>query len=158
MSPVIRSNAAIGGICSSLTPRAASADGQGLELRGAEALGVAGDLGPDGLAMVRQRDELDVEGGAPEVGVELPQRMQRAVGRDRPFDAGHVLLGPTSEHLEEQVVHRAEVVVHELRLETGPGRDPPRGDGRVALVQQQPLGRVEQLGTRLGVLGSDAAG
>ena len=83
---------------------------------------------------------------------------QRAVGGDGPLEAGQVLLGPAPEDLEEEVVHRAEVVVDELRLEAGLGRDPPRGDRGVALLEQQLLGGVEQLGAGLGVLGADAAG
>ena len=132
--------------------------GDGLELGGAEPFGVARDLGADRLAVVRERDELDVERGAAEVGVELPERAQRSVGRDRAArTARDVLLGPAAEHLEEEVVHRAEVVVDELRLEAGLGRDPPRRDRGVALLEQQLLGRVEQLGAGAGVLGADPA-
>ena len=80
------------------------------------------------------------------------------VGGDRPFELGEALLGPAPEDLEKEVVHRAEVVVDELRLEAGLGRDPPRRDGGVALFEQQLLGRVEQPGTGVGVLGADAPG
>ena len=73
-------------------------------------------------------------------------------------NARHVLLGPAPEHLEEEVVHRAEVVVDELRLEAGLGRHPPGGDRGVALLEQQELGGVEQLGAGLRVHGTDAAG
>ena len=106
-------------------PWRASAARQRLELRGAEPLGVAGDLGADRLAVVRERDELDRERGAAGVGVQLPERAQRPVGGDRALEAGEVLLGPAPEDLEEEVVHRAEVVVDELRLQAGLGRDPP---------------------------------
>ena len=51
-------------------------------------------------------------------------RSEPSVG-DRPLEAGEVLLGPAPEDLEEEVVHRAEVVVDELRLQPGLGRDPP---------------------------------
>ncbi len=34
------------------------------------------------------------------------------------------LLGPAAEHLKEEILHRAEVVVHELRLQAGPLGDP----------------------------------
>ena len=78
-----------------------------------------------------------------------------AIARSAPR---HVLVGPAPEHLQEEVVHGAEVVVDQLRLESRLGRHPPRGDGGVALVQQQQFGRVEQLGARLGVRGADAAG
>ena len=74
------------------------------------------------------------------------------------LDARHVLLGPPSEDLQEQVVHRAEVAVDELRLEAGPCRHPPGGDGGVALLEEQELGGVEQLGASLGVHGTDATG
>ena len=129
-----------------------------LELGGPEPLGVAGDLGPDRLAVVRQRRELHDERGAAGIGVEVPERAQRAVGGHRSFDARHVRLGTAPEDLEEEVVHGAEVVVHELRLEAGLGRDPSRRDGGVALLEEQQLGCVEQLGAALGVLGADAAG
>ena len=73
------------------------------------------------LRWFAERDELHRERGAAGVDVELPERSQRPVGGDRSFVAGEVLLGPPSEDLEEQVVHGAEVVVDELRLQARPG-------------------------------------
>ena len=153
------SSATIGGSSSSAMPSAGERGGHRLELRGAEPFGVARDLGADRLAVVGQRDELDVEGGAAGSALSSQSVAQRAVGRRSPArTAREVLLGPAPEHLEEQVVHRAEVVVDQLRLEAGLGRDPPRRDGGVALFEHQLLGRVEQLGPGLRVLGADPAG
>ena len=117
-SPVIKSSATIGGTCSGAIPSAWSAAVSASELGGARALGVAGDLGPDGLAMVRQCDELGHEGGTTGIGVEAPQRPQRVVGGDGALEVREVLVGAAPEDLEEEVVHGAEVVVHELWLET----------------------------------------
>ena len=55
------SNATIGGSCSSEMPARASAARERFDLRGAEPFGEARDLGADGLAMVRQCDELHRE-------------------------------------------------------------------------------------------------
>ena len=66
------------------TPSAASASRHGLDLGGPEPLGVAGDLGADRLAVVGQGHELDVERGAPRIGVELPEVAQRSVRRRWP--------------------------------------------------------------------------
>ena len=118
VSPVMRSRAAIGGNCSGAIPSACEGGRQRLELGGAGALGVAGDLGADGLAVVGQRDELGHEGGATWIGIEPPQRPQRGVVGHGPLEVGEALVGPAPEHLQEEVVHGAEVVVHELRLET----------------------------------------
>ena len=74
------SRATIGGSWSPVMPSAARAAVISLELGGPETLGVAGDLGADRLAVVGQRHELDREGGAAGIGVELPQGAQRAVG------------------------------------------------------------------------------
>ena len=127
-----------------------------LDLGGPEPLGVAGDLGPERLAMVRQGDELDGERGPSRVGVEAPEVPQRAVLGDGPFEAGDVLLGPTAEGLDEEVVHGAEVVVHQLRLQAGSGREPPGRDRRVPLFGHQQLGGIEQLGPCLRIPGTDA--
>jgi hypothetical protein len=129
-----------------------------VDLRGAEALRVPGHLRADRLAVVGQRRELDGEDRTTLVGVEPPQRAQRAVGRDLALEADEALVGSAAEDLEEEVVHRAEVVVHQLRLQARLGTDPPGGDGGVAVLEQQLLGGVDEQGARLGVGGADAAG
>ncbi len=53
---------------------------------------------------------------------------------------------------------RAEVVVDELGLEARLGPDAAGGDGGVALLEQQLLGGIQQLGASLGVHGTDARG
>ena len=76
-------------------------------------------------------------------------------------DAGEVLealVGPAAEHLDEEVVHRLEVVVDELGLEPGLRADPPRRDRGVAVLEQQPLGGVEEPGPGLRVGGAEATG
>ena len=66
----------------------ASAAVHRLDLGGAEPLGVAGDLGPDRLAVVGQRDELDRERGAARVGVEPPQVRAATRRRRSPARSG----------------------------------------------------------------------
>src|SRR5207244_1120443 len=100
--------------------------GDGIELHLPEAPRVARDLVPDRLPVIRQRDELDVEGGAAQVGPEPPYRPQRPVHLHCPGESLDALFGATAVDLEKEVVHRAEVVVDELRLEAGFGRDAPR--------------------------------
>ena len=68
------------------------------------------------------------------------------------------LLGTAAEHLQEQVVHGAEVVVHELGFEPGLLGDPSRRHRRVALVAHQLFGGVEQHRAVLGVGRAQPAG
>jgi hypothetical protein len=55
-----------------------------------------------------------------------------------------VLVSATAEHLEEELVHRPEVVVDKLRLEAGPRTDSPGGDRRVPVLQKQLLSGIEE--------------
>ena len=64
MTPVIASITTTGGNDSGETPRSTRIAGDGVELHLAELLRVARDLVADRLAVVRERDELDVEGRA----------------------------------------------------------------------------------------------
>src|SRR3546814_20304374 len=65
--------------------------------------------------------------------------------------------GTPPEEGEVQVVHRAEVVVDQLRLQARRGRHPPRGDAGVALLEHELLGRIEEGRACLGVLRADPA-
>ena len=126
--------------------------GDGIELQLTESLRVARDLVTDGFAVVGQGDELDVQGCPAEVGAEPPQRPKRAVHLQRPGECVDTRFRAAAVDLEEEVVHAAEVVVHQLRLDAGLGGDASRCHGRVALPEHQPLRRVEQArsGLRVG--------
>ena len=58
-------------------------------------------------------------------------------------------LGPAPVERQEEVVHGAEVVVHQLGFQAGGGGDPPRGHGGVALFEHESLGGVEEGGPGL---------
>ena len=136
----------MGGNCSGAIPSASRAAVSAWSWAARRALGVACDLGTDGLAVVGQGDELGHEGGTTGIGVEPPQRPQRVVGGDGSLEVGEVLLRPAPEDLQEQVVHGAEVVVHELRLEARARPHPSRGHGCIALVEQELLGGIRAAG------------
>jgi hypothetical protein len=51
--------------------------------------------------------------------------VQRGIVDDGPLEAQDVLLGSAAEGLDEQVVHRAEVVVDQLGFEAGSRGHPP---------------------------------
>ena len=72
--------------------------------------------------------------------------------------AFELLVGPALEDGEEQVVERAEVVVHEGRSDARVLGDAPGADGRVAVVDHDPFGHVEEPDAGLGRLGAHAAG
>ena len=74
-------------------------------------------------------------------------RVQLALPRDQAF-------GEALERPDEQVLVRAEVVVDEPVVDAGLLREPSRRDARVADVDQQALGRVEQglFGRRAGAV------
>ena len=57
---------------------------------------------------------------------------------------GHEALGEALEHLDEELVHRPEVVVNEPLVGPGLGGQPARTDPRVPDLHQQALGRVEK--------------
>src|SRR6185437_4427661 len=86
---------------------------------------------------------------------ERPQRLRRVEGAGLALEA---LVRPAPEQRQEQVVHRPEVVVDELGLEAGPGRNAAGRDGGVALLQHEPLGSVEEHAPRLRGLGADSSG
>ena len=117
--------------------------GDGIELQLTESLRVARDLVTDGLPVVGEGDELDGQRRPAEVGAEPPQRPKRAVHFHRAGEAFDARFRAAAVGLEEEVVHAAEVVVHQLRLDTGLGRDASRCHCRVAFPEHQPLGRVE---------------
>ena len=108
--------------------------------------------------MVGKGDELEGERGAPRVAVEPPQVAERSVRRNGALEAFEVLLGIATQDLDEQVVHRPEVVMHELGLQPRLGCDPPRSDSRVPLLEQELLRRIDQLGACFRVLRTDSPG
>ncbi|MDF2584959.1 MAG: hypothetical protein K0R33_3602 [Mycobacterium sp.] len=108
----------------------------------AEALRVVADLGTEFLAVIGQTHEFHGQPGGLLVGAEQPDRPQR-LRRQRRLQHHQSLFGAAAEHRQEQVVHGPEVVVHQLRLETGPLGDPARGDRGVTLVDHQCLRSVE---------------
>lgn len=59
---------------------------------------------------------------------------------------------------QEQIVHRAEVVVDELRLEAGSGRHASRRDSGVTVFEHHQLRCIEEGGTRRRVVRTDPAG
>jgi hypothetical protein len=67
------------------------------------------------------------------------------------------LFGAAPERRQEQIVHGAEVVVDQLRLELRLLRDPTRSDCGITLFEHQLLGGVEQDAAILGVRCSDPA-
>ena len=97
--------------------------------------------------MIGEGDELGRQRGARIVEAEVPEGAQRLVGLEGRRLPGEPLLGAAPEDRQVQVVHRREVVMHELRLEAGFGGDPPRRHRGVPLRQQQTLCRIEQDGT-----------
>ena len=70
---------------------------------------------------------------------------------ERGLQAFDVALGPPSEHFDEQIVERPEVVV---QLDAGFGLDPSGGHGRVPVAEHDPLGGVEESSALLGGGGS----
>ena len=102
----------------------------------------------DDLADTMAADEngirIDVQRRPARLVGELPERPERLRRGEGASLALEVPLGSPLQQGEEQVVHRAEVVVDELRLEVGPGGDPSRRHRRVALLQHEVLGGVEQ--------------
>ena len=87
---------------------------------------------------------------------ESPDRAQRALLVHDGGEARDALLGPAPVDLQEEVVHGAEVVVDQLRLDAGFRRDAPRSHGGVPLPEHQLLRRVEQEGPGLRVRRSRA--
>ena len=75
---------------------------------------------------------------------------ERQVGRVHLALPGHQALGEALEHLDEELVHRAEVVVHEALVGARLGGQPPRRDAGVADLDEQALGGVQKgLGGRV---------
>src|SRR3546814_7758201 len=103
------------------------------------------------------REEHRGERGAGRLAAELPQRAQRLLGCEITGLALEVQRGTPPEEGEVQVVHRAEVVVDQLRLQPRRGRHQPRGDAGVALLEHELLGRIEEGRADLGVLRDDPA-
>src|SRR5262249_45326325 len=66
--------------------------------------------------------------------------------------------GSAAEDFEEQLLHGAEVVVHQLRFEPRLARETARRDRGVPLFEHQLLGRVEQQAAILRVRRPDPAG
>ena len=124
----------------------------------AKTLGVEGDLRFQRFAMVGQRNEFHRDRGGRRIGTEPPQRPQRL--RRLQHHRLHLepLFGAASKRRQEQVVHRAEVVVHQLRLERRPFRDPTRSHCGITLFEHQLFGGVEQHRAVLRVRCPDPAG
>src|SRR5947209_4547499 len=81
-------------------------------------------------------------------GLGMPGRhAERSFEDEHPRQRGH--------QGEQQVVHRAEVVVDELRLEPGFRRDPARRHGGVARLEHQLQGRLDQRRPGARVLGPE---
>src|SRR3546814_15284498 len=73
------------------------------------------------------REELRGERGAGRLAAELPQRAQRLLGCESTGLAPEVQRGTPPEEGEVQVVHRAEVVVDQLRLQARRSHHPQIG-------------------------------
>ncbi len=156
--PAISTAATTGGQSSTVTPCAASASGEHFDLLGADALGGGRDLGADRRTVVGERGELHGQHCAPRVAAHLPERPERLPRLQRAVLVREGLFGAAPERREEQVVHRAEVVVHECGTHAGDRRDSPRAHRRVARLEHELLGGVEQRGAGLGRLGAQATG
>src|SRR5262249_57046153 len=98
--------------------------------------------------VVRQRRELLRQRGAGRIREYIPQRVQRLRSGERAGLTFEVLFSASSEQRKKEVVHRAEVVVNELRLEDGLLSALARGDGGVTLLEHQLERRVGQRGPR----------
>ena len=123
----------------------------------AETLRVIGNLGLQRLAVIGQRDEFHGDRGGRRIDAEPPQRpqwlprLQYLRLRLKPFFSATTKCG------QEQLVHRAEVVVDELRLERRLLRYSTRSDCGITFFEHQLLGGVEQHAAILGVRCSDPA-
>jgi hypothetical protein len=130
---------------------------QRLQLQLPQALGVGGHLLGDRLAVVGQRDEL-VEQHAARRRRVRPHRPHRV--RRLPQQPGlplQLLVGAAAQRGQEQVVQRLEVVEHQRGSHLGGAGHLAHADLRVPLLDHQPLGDVEQVQSRLGVLGAHPA-
>ena len=153
---VIRTARTIGGICPGVDPVALEHTLEPGELCGPEPLRRGRDLRPDRLAVIGQGHELHGQGSAPRVAAQLPERPQWLIGGQGTVLTFERLLGAATEERQEQIVHRAEVVMDELGLQSGPRRDPTGGHRRVALFEHDLLRRLDQRCSGLGRLGADA--
>src|SRR6516165_6063890 len=103
--------------------------------------------------MVRERDELHrdrvIRGFVSEFP-ERPKRLRVVEYLSQPFEAA---LRPPPEQLDEQLVHRAEVVVDEAVVHAGLGRYPSARYSGIPLFDQETLCRVEQRGPGYRVVG-----
>ena len=132
--------------------------GHRLALFIAETLGVVSDFGSHLLAVVGERHELHRNSGKRGIGAESPQRPERLRRLQRSRLHLETFFGATAEDLEEQFFHGAEVVVHQLGFQPGLVRKAARRHRRVALIEQQLLGRIEQQAPILRVRRPDPAG
>ena len=69
--------------------------------------------------MIGQADELHGDTRPGRIDAELPERVQRLPAAHQLLLEFEALFGAPAEDLEQQLVHGAEVVVHQLWFETG---------------------------------------
>ena len=129
-----------------------------LALLFAETFRVVSDFGPHLLAVIGQRHEFHGDPGERGIGAESPQRPQRLRRLQHLRVHLEAFFGAAAEDLEEQLLHGAEVVVHQLRLQPRLVRKAARRDGGIALFDHQLFGRVEQQAAILRVRRPDPAG
>ena len=124
----------------------------------AETFCVVSDFGSHLLAVIRQRHEFHRNPGERGIGAEPPQRPQRLRRLQRSRLHLKTFFGAAAEDLEEQLLHGAEVVVHQLRFQPRLARKTARRHRGIALFDHQLLGRVEQQAAVLRVRRPDPAG
>src|SRR3546814_10808451 len=94
--------------------------------------------------MIGDRRQLGGQRRAGWIAVELPQCAQRFGRCQRFVEPLQAALVDATDDGENQIVHRQEVVVQQLRLQSGLRRDLPRRDADVADAAQNLLGRIDE--------------
>ena len=153
---VISTARTIGGMCPASIPSRSSTPSSPASCSSPEPLRRGRDLRPNRLAVIGQGHELHGQGGAARVPAQVPERPQWLIGGQGTGLTFERLLGAATEERQEQIVHRAEVVVDELGLQSGLRRDATGGHRRVALFEHDLLRGVDQGCSGLGRLGADA--